>query len=258
MRAVCVRQGMSRTSSGNPLRGLEGGLALASESGVTDARYVQRRREWLDAAFIGGIHADDATRQAARRMIERGREEFTYDSAAEWVRTQFEGLEGVVPGVNVRSSSLDGLLEVAEVVREFGGVLEVNAHCRQPEMIEAGCGHALLRDPGRLERWVAGLKDLGVIVSVKTRAEVVDDVAVARAVERGGGDVLHVDCMDSPEAVEWIAEETDLFVIANNGVRRWSDARDYLERGADMVSVARGARRIRDLRRLGCKRTAPN
>lgn len=246
--AAC--QGVVRVTVG----GLRGGLALASESGVTDAGYVARRAEWIDLAFIGGIHSDPETREAAERMIGRGRKEFMYGSAPEFVRRQFSRIpDGVVPGVNVRASRIDAALGVAEVVREYDGVFELNAHCRQPEMVAAGCGHALLRDADRLERWVGRLKETGVTVSVKTRAGVVDDGVVAGAVERGGGDVLHVDCMDSPQAVDRVAEAADLFVIANNGVRSRSDARDYLGRGADMVSVARGARRLDDLRRLGCR-----
>lgn len=237
---------------------LENGLALASESGVTDANYVLRREEWLDTAFIGGIHSDRKTRHAAQKMVERGRKEFMYPSAKNFVRDQFNNIEGAVkPGVNVRGSSVEVLVELAQVVREFDGIFELNAHCRQPEMVAAGCGHSLLRDLERLEDWIKDLKRTGVTLSVKTRAGVVNDEEVARVVERGGGDIIHLDCMDSPGTVDIVAEATDLFVIANNGVRSVGDAVDYLSRGADMVSVARGARRLEDLERLGCKELIP-
>ncbi|MDY7083232.1 MAG: tRNA-dihydrouridine synthase [Halobacteria archaeon] len=230
-------------------------LGLASEAGLTDGDYIDQRTEWIDAGFVGGIYADDETREAAMEMIARGRDEFVYDAddAPEFVRREFEKIdEDTVRGVNVRSSTLDGLLEVGRVVEEFDGVLEINAHCRQNEMVEVGCGHALMRDVERLEKWVRSLDtELDVVIGLKTRARVVgDDAQLARGFEDAGGDVIHVDCMDSPGVIDEINDATDLVIIGNNGVRSPADVRDYLERGADMVSTARGGRRIESLKRI--------
>lgn len=228
------------------------GLALASEAGLTDADYIEERSDWLDAGFIGGMNADEETQEAGRKMIERDRKEFVYQDPCDFLRREFSSLDpiNVVKGANVRSSSLEGLLDLCSVIREFDGVLEINAHCRQQEMIDVGCGHALMRELDRLKRWIESVKEKGVAVSVKTRARVVDDVELARAVERAGADMIHVDCMDYPEVVNEVTEETDLFVIANNGVRTREDVLDYIERGADAVSTARGARRLKDLKRI--------
>jgi len=78
-------------------------------------------------------------------------------------------------------------------------------------------------------------------VSVKVRTELagVDLVEVARRVERAGADTLHVDAMDSEPVVSDLADATDLFLIANNGVRGRESVREYLHYGADAVSVGR-------------------
>ncbi|MDY6780345.1 MAG: dihydropyrimidine dehydrogenase, partial [Halobacteria archaeon] len=226
---------------------IEGGVGLASEAGLTDADYVLRRSEWLDAAFIGGIHADGETREAALEMVDRGRDEFMYDDAFDFVRREFERLEDseVVPGVNVRSSSPEPLTEMGRIVDRHDGLLEINAHCRQPEMVEAGCGHSLLRDTDELRRRISAAAESGATVGAKIRAEVdgVEIPEVTSAVECSG-DFLHIDCMDSPGVIDSVAHDTDLLVIANNGVRSREDVDDYLERGADMVSTARGARSV--------------
>ncbi|MDY6774788.1 MAG: dihydropyrimidine dehydrogenase [Halobacteria archaeon] len=230
---------------------LRGGLGLASEAGVTDSDYVIERSGFVDFAFLGGFHTDEETTAAAYEMIQRGRNEFVYEDAVGFICDEVSRLRrnspGIGVGLNVRASSFDSLARVGKVAREYGCVLEINAHCRQDEMVEVGCGHSLLRESQRLADWTRRLSEMGVTVGVKTRAEVVDDAAVAREFEDAGGDFLHIDCMDSPDAVDDVARATDLFVIANNGVRSGADAADYFERGADMVSTARAARRLDDL-----------
>jgi hypothetical protein len=77
-------------------------------------------------------------------------------------------------------------------------------------------------------------------VSVKLRAEL-DNVSIRAAGEHAveaGADLLHVDAMDSPEAIRALAP-VDGTVIANNGVRDSKTAATYFRNGADAVSVAR-------------------
>lgn len=238
---------------------LEGGVVLASESGLTDSSYVTERCDWIDAAFLGGTNADEETLNAALEMVSRGRKEFLTRSKkfAKRELTKLKDKE-IIGGINVRSSSLEPLLEVSEIIERYGGVLEINAHCRQPEMIQAGCGHALMKDKNRLSRWIEEVKKTGVDVSIKTRAEIVNTQELAVTIEEAGGDILHIDCMDSPEVINNISKNTDLFIIANNGVRSYKDFREYIDRGADAVSTARGGRSVKMLKRiLGAKSKEP-
>jgi TIM-barrel protein len=233
-------------------------LALASLSGRSDAEWAEAAESIAGAAVLGGIALDDPTREAAREMVERDREEFLPDDPVRFVDRQLAALgdADLRPGFNVRTSTLEPLREVARVCADRDALLELNAHCRQDEMCEAGAGEALLRDPERLREQVAtaagAVAEAGegaaeaseAAVSVKVRAELsgVELPEIAEIVAEAGGDAIHVDAMDSEGVVAEVAEladETDLFVIANNGVRDEATVREYLAYGADAVSVGR-------------------
>jgi TIM-barrel protein len=218
-------------------------LALASLSGASNAAWARETAEYAGAAVLGGIAIDDATRRAAREMVERGREEFLPPDPLAFVDTQLAALAdaSLRPGFNVRTTSLGPLREAARICRSHGAVLEVNAHCRQAEMCAVGCGEQLLRDADRLRTYVAAADSAGATVSVKLRAEVsgVDLPALSAALAESGADAIHVDAMDSEPVVADVAAAADAFVVANNGVRDGATAREYLDHGADAVSVAR-------------------
>ncbi|MFC6835449.1 tRNA-dihydrouridine synthase [Halomarina ordinaria] len=218
-------------------------VALASLSGAADAGWARRGSRYAGCAFLGGIALDDATRDAARAMVDRDREEFLPPDPVAFVERQFEALDGVPlrPAVNVRSATLAPLRRVGAVCRAHDAILEVNAHCRQAEMCAAGAGESLLRRPERLAAQVRAASDAGATVSVKVRAEVegVDLPDLARRVERAGAGVLHVDAMDAESVVADVRNACDCFLVANNGVRDRATVREYLGHGADAVSVGR-------------------
>jgi TIM-barrel protein len=220
-------------------------LALASLSGQADAGWARDAAEYADAAFLGGIALDERTRAAARRMVERDREEFLPADPAGFVDDQLATLDDidVVGGFNVRTTTLDPLRRVATICRDHDAIVEINAHCRQEEMCAAGCGESLLEEPERLGKQVATAAATGATVSVKVRAEVpgVDLPAVAATADRAGADYIHVDAMDSEPVVADVARRSEARVIANNGVRDEATVAEYLEHGADAVSVGRAS-----------------
>ena len=219
-------------------------VALASLSGVADAAWAQAGSDHAGAAFLGGIALDGATREAARDLVARDREEFLPPDPIGFVASQLDALADVSvrPGVNVRAAAPEPVGEVARVCARRGAIVEINAHCRQPEMCAAGCGETLLRESDRLRAYVAAASDAGAAVSVKVRAEVpgVDLTAVARTVAAAGADAIHVDAMDSESVIRAVADAApSLFVIANNEVRDPESVNEYLGYGADAVSIGR-------------------
>ncbi|GAB7012387.1 tRNA-dihydrouridine synthase [Halolamina salina] len=219
-------------------------LALASLSGEADAEWARDGAAWAGAAVLGGVCLDEPTREAARAMVaDRDRSEFLPDDPIAFVDDELAALSGVDvrPGINVRSTTVEPVREVAEVASDHDAVVEINAHCRQDELCTAGAGETLLREPDRLEALVAAAAASGADVSVKVRAELdgVDLAAVARRIEAAGADAIHVDAMDSEAVVAEVADATDLFLIANNGVRGRESVREYFDHGADAVSVGR-------------------
>jgi len=218
-------------------------VALASLSGEADADWARAVESHVGCAFLGGIALDGPTREAAREMVDRERSEFLPPDPVAFVDDQLAALAdaAVRPAFNVRSTALEPVERAARVCRDHDAILEVNAHCRQDEMCAAGAGESLLRDTDRLAEFVEAAVSTGATVSVKGRAELegVSLPEVAQVIESAGGDVFHVDAMDSESVVEAVVDATDLFVVANNGIRGRETAREYLDYGADAVSVGR-------------------
>lgn len=221
-------------------------VALASLSGESDAAWANASVQHAGAAFLGGIALDEPTRAAAREMTDRDREEFLPDDPVAFIDDQLGELDDAFlrAGFNVRTTTLGPLRAAARVCAAHDAILEVNAHCRQDEMCATGAGQALLSNPDALCDQVAAASDEGAAVSVKVRAEVpgVHVPRLAKLLERAGADAIHVDAMDSERAVKDVADATDLFVIANNGVRDRESVFEYLAYGADAVSVGRPSR----------------
>ena len=229
-------------------------LALASLSGESDAAWARAVEEHVGAAFLGGVALDEPSRRAARQLVARDRTEFLPDDPIAFVDAQLTSLDdaSLRAAVNVRSASRAPIHEVAEVCADHDALCEINAHCRQAELCAVGCGETLLRDAHRLCEYVETAAEAGATVSVKVRAEVpgVSLPDTARWVDAAGADVIHVDAMDSESEIADVASATDAFVIANNGVRDAATAHEYLDYGADAVSVGRPSDRPAVLERV--------
>ncbi|THE63461.1 dihydropyrimidine dehydrogenase [Salinadaptatus halalkaliphilus] len=218
-------------------------LALASLSGEADAEWARAGSEYAGGAFLGGIALDTDARDAARDLVERDRTEFLPADPFAFVDRELAALEDVPlqPAFNVRSATRKPIADAARICRNRGAYLEINAHCRQDELCSVGCGETLLQDGPRLSRYVETAAETGVTTGVKVRAEVptVDLATLAADLEAVGADFIHVDAMDTEAVIADVAEATDLFVIANNGVRDDETVGEYVEYGADAVSVGR-------------------
>ena len=222
-------------------------LALASLSGAADAEWALAAADHAGAAMLGGIALDDPTRRAARALVARDRTEFLPPDPLAFIDEQLAAVAdaeaAIRPGINVRSTTVEPIRTAAGICADYNAIVEINAHCRQAELCAVGCGERLLADSDRLAEYVAAAK-AAPAVSVKVRAGVagVDLVAVAERIEAAGAGAIHIDAMDSVAVVGDVAAATDLFVIANNGVRDADSVTEYLGYGADAVSVGRPSR----------------
>ena len=223
-------------------------LAVASLSGEADAAWALAAADHAGAAFLGGIALDEPAREAARQLVDRERREFLPSDPLRFVDEQLgrvaDADAAIRPGINVRSTTAAPIREAAAICADHNAIIEINAHCRQDELCAVGCGESLLADGDRLAEYVAVAAETAPAVSVKVRAGVdgVDLVAVAERIEAAGADAIHIDAMDSEPVVGDVAAATDLFVIANNDVRDRESVREYIESGADAVSVGRPSR----------------
>ncbi|WP_319578161.1 methanogenesis marker 9 domain-containing protein [uncultured Methanospirillum sp.] len=219
-------------------------VAISSMAGVTDGAYIRDRAEYVGIGFIGGYAIDEPTISAARELSHQGREEFLPRDPIAEIAAQVALVEsaGVIPGINIRASEVNCMVALAKEIGDRA-IYEIDAHCRQQAMIEAGCGEYLLTNPQKLLSYVQALKITGVTVSVKIRAGVApNDGELARLLWKAGADIIHVDLMDfGPIKLRDIRNACPVFLIANNGITDFEKAKEYFAHGADMVSLARSS-----------------
>ena len=218
-------------------------IAIASMAGIVDAAYVLERAEHIGAAFIGGYSIDKLTMDAAKAITADGnRKEFVYDDPVDELKKQMALMEksSVILGLNLRGSTPESYSNMAGSLGE-SVIYEIDAHCRQPAMIAAGCGEHYLKKPAELMAVVRALKVEGVTVSVKFRAGVAsDDRLLARKLWTSGADILHIDLMDFGSAkLRQIRNSCPLMLIANNSINTFDRMREMFSHGADIVSLAR-------------------
>jgi tRNA-dihydrouridine synthase B len=218
-------------------------VGIASMAGIVDTSYVIERAGHIGFAFIGGYSIDQKTMDAAKTIAAQGdRREFLYENPVEELTKQIAKMEksNVILGINLRGSSPEAFSSLADALGDRV-VYEIDAHCRQPAMVAAGCGEYYLKKPGELEAAVRALKSKGVKVSVKIRAGVAaDDRQLAIKLWAAGADILHIDLMDFGSAkLRQIRNSCPLMLIANNSITGFDKMKDMLSHGADLVSVAR-------------------
>ena len=223
---------------------LKNPIATAPIAGITDSGFAAKFAN-AGLVVLGGFNLDARTNDAARKELARGRKEFVSDHPMDLLKKELKASEGLTSiAVNVRAASLEPFVEAARLAKDSSAILEINAHCRQPEMLELGAGEALLRDVPGLCEYIREIKKTGVVLSVKTRANVVNDVELAKAIEKAGADIIHIDAMHQDGmdvgVIKRVRNFTDLFIIGNNSVVDFESAKEMFSHGADMVSVARG------------------
>lgn len=221
-------------------------IALAPMGGMTDSEFANQHAADAGLVILGGYNLDPATQEAASRIAARGREEFISEHPLRLIEEEIKAIKGdSAIAINVRSTTIEPLLEASTIIKDNGAILELDAHCRQNEMTDIGAGQALLRDIPKLEDWISRIKATGVVLSVKIRGNVVDNITLVEAIEKAGADILHVDAMKEGagadlKLIKEIRDSTCMFLVCNNSVTNIDTAKEMFSRGADMVSVARG------------------
>jgi TIM-barrel protein len=227
---------------------------LAPMAGITDAKFCLKMiPAGFDMVTLGGYNIDKETIDAGEKILLRGRPEFeiseedyfeVINNQAREIKEKWDGLVSV----NLRSITPDPVIEISKI-KEID-VVEINAHCRQKEIIDIGCGQALLQKPEFLEEFVSDVvKKSQSKVSVKIRAnsEGVDDLKIAKSIESGGANFIHVDAMKPGvnyadfNIISQISKEVNIFLIGNNSIVNIESARKMLNMGANGISIARAA-----------------
>ena len=225
-------------------------------AGVTDGEFCTGMIKYgFDLLTLGGYNAEERSIEAGLKIIKRGRKEFHVDEKdlLNHIRTEAKhikvhGTGRVDVSVNLRARTPDPVIQISKIPEV--DVVEINAHCRQPELVESGFGQALMDDPDLIHDLTCEIvNNCSKKVSVKIRANVsgVNYLQVIKAVEDAGAHYLHVDAMkpgfDGADYnfIKFLKKNTDIFIIGNNSIRDLVSARKMLSSGADGISIARAA-----------------
>lgn len=221
-------------------------VAVACMAGISDSGFFDKFHD-AGLYILGGYSIDEAAMGASKEMVKRGRKEFISDDIFNLIESELKKVsgKGVAIGINVRATSTEPFLRAAELAKKYGAIMEINAHCRQEELVALGIGEAMLKDRISLARLVSEAKKTGAVISLKMRSGVVDDVKLCRTLEKAGLDIIHVDAVGIRGAnlnvIKKIRDSTSLFIIGNNSIVSYESAQAMLSAGSDMISVARAA-----------------
>jgi TIM-barrel protein len=225
-------------------------------AGITDGKFCNKMADYgFDILTVGGYNADQQSIKAGLKIIKRGRPEFDVaeNDLKQHITNQIKIIKnnnnynGLI-SVNLRASSPDPIINISKIPEL--DIIEINAHCRQQELVQAGCGQALLINPELLKDFTSRVvENCAKKVSVKIRANVpgVDDIMVAKAINDAGADFIHVDAMKPGcdcadySVIESIKKNVDVFIIGNNSIKDLISARNMLSAGANGFSIARAA-----------------
>lgn len=216
----------------------ENRLVLSAMAGINNADFCRGQRAAL--VILGGFNADRKAIEAAKKAVRRGRKEFLF--GIDEIENEIRKLGKRNFAVNVRSSSLEGYLEAAELVESYDGILEVNAHCRQPEFVEIGCGEWLLFHSGKLVEIVSRVSKI-VPTFVKIRGgHELDYERLVKKLFDAGCLAIHLDAMIPGggcdfSLIERMAKIGN--VIGNNSFVDIESGEKIIRSGAKMASAAR-------------------
>jgi len=222
-------------------------LVQAAMAGWSDGPFCLSAAEaGAGMVTLGGFNADDATYRAAFAASKR-RREFLVPPGQLERRIKKYAAEirptGAVICLNLRFAQPNAIGELCSAVRESVDLVELNAHCRQPEFVSAGSGEGLLGDPGRmLEAVTIASSHIPTTVKLRARKMVPE---LPGMIEDSGGVGLHLDLMvpgeqrADLELLGRVRNSTDLMIIGNNSVADERSFEDMLGAGANLASIAR-------------------
>lgn len=152
------------------------------------------------------------------------------------------------PGVAVKSAK--------EIESYNPSLIDLNCGCSIPKILKAGCGAALLDNPGKIGEIIRALKDTtDVPISIKIRSgassSAINYLEVGAIAEKAGACLLSLHPRTRSEVfrgkanwdhIRLLKESVSVPVIGSGDLFTPEDVRDMLARtGCDGVMIARGA-----------------
>ena len=225
---------------------------VAPMAGITNSEFLNKVIPYgFDVATLGGYSLDQATIDASRKIIERGRREFDFplDEIFTHIENEANSIKKVHKNVkvsaNVRATTPQPIIEAGNI-RDLD-IVEINCHCRQKEITDIGCGQEMLirKDLGDFISEVVDNVDSEVSVKIRANVEGTDTLKLAGLIEESGADYLHIDAMKKGvfeadwELLTEISNNVNIKVIGNNSVNSQDNLQKMIDTGVDGFSIAR-------------------
>ena len=225
---------------------------VAPMAGITDSEFLNKVIPYgFDVATLGGYSLDQATIDASKKIIERGRREFDFplDEIFTHIENEANSIKKVHKNVkvsaNVRATTPQPIIEAGNI-RDLD-IVEINCHCRQKEITDIGCGQEMLirKDLGDFISEVVDNVSSEVSVKIRANVEGTDTLKLAGLIEESGADYLHIDAMKKGvfeadwELLTEISNNVNIKVIGNNSVNSQVNLQKMIETGVDGFSIAR-------------------
>lgn len=230
-------------------------VILAAMAGITDGEFAARvySTGLVGRVTIGGYAIGKEMTLASKQSTQRGRDEFIFPGGeeAKFIAHELEKIPQKTDVIiNVRSNNSE---ESFSFIKAFSDrisiypLIEVNAHCRQQEILDKGGGENLVHRPKILSNIISVFKSQDFLVSLKIRGNTVDPRSFSKILNRWEVDYLHIDSYrDGEEGTDLnllnqFSEHCRAEMIGNNSVIDQKSARAILDTGVNFFSVARAA-----------------
>ncbi len=230
--------------------------ALAAMAGITNGDFAKNCliNGGAGMVTIGGYPIGKEMVTASMKVAQRGRKEFILNlgkEADEIVRevNKIQFFPRLIINIRVSSSK-----ETRKFARDFSDLLEerpiieINAHCRQDEILLKGGGQGLLQRFEVLTEIIEALRFSDFKISLKIRGNAVNSDLFIPKVNQWYIDFLHIDSYKIGEKgtdltlLQHYARKVNSPLIGNNSVVDIKSAQAILNTGAKFFSVARAAR----------------
>ena len=221
---------------------------VAPMAGICDACFLNKVIPYgFNIATLGGYSLDKPTIEASEKIVQRGRREFLIpeNEILNHIKNEVDLIKDhhqIKVSVNVRSKSVDPIIEVGNIKNL--DIVEINCHCRQKEIVDIGCGQAMLSAENFFDFISEVVNNTKSEVSVKIRANT-DTFEISKLIERAGADYIHLDAMKKGvneadwELLKRVSSNVDINVIGNNSVNSSKNLEKMISTGVDGFSIGR-------------------
>ncbi|MFW9904561.1 MAG: tRNA-dihydrouridine synthase [Candidatus Thorarchaeota archaeon] len=230
---------------------------LAAMAGVTNGDFAKQCLIEGGAGMvtIGGYPIGREMIIASSKIAQRGRKEFILHVGREADEILNEthkipDLSRLITNLRINSAK-----EANHIACEFENqlsekpIIEINAHCQQPEITQFGGGQGLLQRFDVLADIISTFQSRNFKISLKIRGNAINPDFFIPKVNQWQIDFLHIDSYKNKtigtdlDLLEEYTMKTNIPIIGNNSVVDITSAQAILTTGALYFSVARAARR---------------